>query len=210
MEASAFAIGEIVVVKRSNGSFCFAKIEKFNNKLGTYDVSLDTGDAKNPASSMKSGLIPKHLGKIVQEPNKIVIMLGMDCKKCLTDQTALALSNAQAVAFKYRAREVQPLHLAIYFLERNRWCLNLVQQTGIESPRLVQLLNSKASQHAAAMQSATVLATSEQIGASQKLNYALAQAKAAGAGGIIEIPQANEIPPPPSCSPSVRKNCIVQ
>ena len=195
MDASAFAIGEITIVKRSNGSFCFAKIEKFNNKTGTYDVSLDTGDAKNPASSMKTGLIPKHLGKIVADPNKIVIMPGMEYKECLTDQTALALNNAQTIAFRNRAREVQPLHLALYFFERNKWSLNFAQQTGVEVPRLVQILNSKAAQQAQALQSATVFASSEQLGASLKLNSVLAQAKESSGGNIIEIPKVTRQPP---------------
>ena len=189
MEANAFAIGEVVVVKRSNGSFCFAKIEKFNAKSGSYDVSLDSGDAKNPtASSMKTGLIPKHLGKIVSDPNRIVIIPGLELKDSLTEQTATVLNNAQAFAHSLRAREVTPLHLAIYFLERNKWCLNFVQKTGLESPRLLQVLKNKAISQATTSSIANVPVSTE-VGASQNLNYVMSQAKQGGSGSVIEIPQ---------------------
>jgi hypothetical protein len=200
MEAQAFAIGEIVVVRRSNGSFCFAKIEKFAPKTGSYDVSLDTGDAKNPASSMKTGLPPKLIGKIAQDANRIVIMPCLDCKENLTEQAAVVLNNGQAIAFRLRVREVLPLHLALHFLERNKWCLNFCHRTGLETPMLIQALNTIANQNAAASHNATAFATSEQVTASQRLNLALNRAKDSSAGTLIDLPQVPypslRVPPP--------------
>jgi hypothetical protein len=183
----------VVVVKRSNGSFCFAKIEKFSAKSGSYDVSLDSGDAKNPASSMKTGLPPKHMGKIAPDPNRLVIMVCLDCKDSLSEQAAVILNSGQAIPFRLRAREVLPLHLALHFLARSKWCLHFCHKTGIETPALLQALHARADQHAATSQSATAFATSDQVAASQRLNLALTLAQDSSAGSLIDLPQV--IPP---------------
>jgi hypothetical protein len=92
-------IGEVVIVKRSNGTLNFAKVERFNPKNATYDVSLDSGDSKNPASCVKAGLTARQLGKIAIDPNRIVTLMGLNFKDQLTEPGAMALNYSQVFLF---------------------------------------------------------------------------------------------------------------